>query len=105
MIKQYQINIAAKTSGGLDLDAGFQLIIIAVSIEDKLRLVVQTCIENGSPPELNAVDQYENIEVGGVCVYDYAVPADSAKSVNTIIKNTFESDLDNWFGAGNWQAV
>jgi len=106
MIKTYQIDIAAKTAGGLDLDAGFLLVIQAVSIEnDKLLLVTQTCVEAGSPPEVNSVDRYENIPDGGVCEYDYAVPADNAKSVNTIIKNAFEDQLDTWFGAENWQSI
>jgi len=105
-IHKYQINVAAKTIGGLTLPSGWLLKLIRTNREnDKLLVGVQTCIESGSPPEDALVDHYENIPAWGVVSYPYNPSADNAKSENVIIKNNFEADLDTWVGAGNWEKV
>jgi len=103
MIKTYQINVAAKTKGGADLASGWSLAILATSKEEpSYRLVVLTCdVPNGSI----ILDPYVNLDSGGVQVYSYAPATDNAKSENLMLTNTFEADLDTWFGAGNWVVV
>jgi len=105
-IKEYRINIAAKTVGGLDLDAGWYLTILAVSKENDLhRIVVQTCIDGGSPPGPYPVESHYENTPDGIKSYPYNPATDNAKSENVVIKNGFEADLDAWFGNENWEAV
>ena len=99
MIKEYQINVAAKTVNGADLATGWVLSVKAVSKEDvKYILVIQTCSAQGVPP---ISDHYENI-VGGIKEYIYNPSADNSKSENLMLTNNLEADLDTWFGSTNW---
>lgn len=103
MIKEYQINVAAKTKNGADLASGWVLGILATSKEGTdYRLVVQTW----SAPGGTAIkDRYENLSDGGVQKYAYAPATDNSKSENLMLTNNFEAELDTWFGSGNWAVV
>lgn len=102
MIKEYQINVAAKTVNQADLASGWVLAVAATSKENtSYTVVIHTCSTQGGT---NILDPYENIPDRNR-VYRYNPSADNSKTENLMLTNNFEADLDTWFGSGNWATL
>ncbi len=113
VIKEYQIDVAVDSQGVDDaISSGSRLVIIHVLVKavekDSSKdhvLELQTCLyADKEHTQVLRNDQLETLEHinHGVAVYDNP----SLKNgIKTLVKNVFESDLDEVYGAGNWKEI
>lgn len=100
MIKEYQINQAAKTEGQADLPSGWVLSVAAIhKTATQYILEVCTCVTQGGA----ATEPYENSGLRRVYTYDPST--NNSQSENLMLTNNFEAELDTWFGNANWAVL
>lgn len=105
MVAKYQINVQSQTTSGLTLVTGWRINVKEILIKDSevsLHFVLSVAGFNAEELGLNV---NPNIYPFGMKNYTYTPGNDNASSIDTLLANTIEADLDAEFGNGNWTKV